>query len=122
MHAKTANKIAILVARRPRLQQRFDDRTRNRIARRVERRLRRPCESELFRLPNLKTFARSNRYQIVLREFSQNLASELKKRKPVPPTDGIVRFRAWAILDKCEEAFQSMIHVDREKVPLLLIL
>ena len=119
LYPKAASKIALLVAKRPRRHQQFDDGTRKRIARRVQRRLRRPSESELFRLPNLKTFARSNRYQMVMREFSENLASEFKTRKPVARTNGATaRFRAWAILDGCEEAFQSMIHVGREKVPI----
>ena len=56
---------------------------------------------------------------MVMREFSENLASEFKTRKPVARTNGATaRFRAWAILDGCEEAFQSMIHVGREKVPI----
>ena len=120
MYPKCANKISLFGTRRPRwYQRRFDDGTRKRIARRVQRRLRRPVESELFRLPNLKTFARSNRHQMVLREFSQNLAREFKTRKPVTPTKGATRFRAWAILDGCVETLWSMIHVGREKVPLL---
>ena len=56
---------------------------------------------------------------MVLREFSQNLISEFKTRKPLlARTKSPIMFRAWAILDGCEETFQSMIHVDREKVPL----
>ena len=118
LYPKTVNKIALLVARRPRHQQRFDDRTRKRIDRRVQKRLRRPFERELFRLPNLKTFARSNRYQMVLREFSQNLASEFRTKKPISRTNGPTMFKAWAILDGCDEALLSIIHIDIEKVPL----
>ena len=115
--AKTAIKLAFVGARRLRYQQ-FELRTQKRIARRVQRRLRRPFENDLFRLPNLKTFARSNRYKKVLVEFSENLASEFRTKKPISRTNSSTMFKAWAVLDGCEEAFQSMIHIDREKVPL----
>ena len=119
VHPQTKFNIALLGVRRLRYQKRFDERTRKRVARRVHRRLRRPCEKDIFRLPNLKTFSRSNRYQMVLREFSQNLAREFKMRKALTVTrgDDTPRFQAWVILDGCEEASQSLICVGREKVP-----
>ena len=120
-NAKTKISIALLGAKRLRYHQRLDERTRERVARRVHRRLkRRPCQNDIFRLPNLKTFSRSNRYQMVSREFAQNLAREFKMTKAETMTrgnDSPPRFQAWVILDGCEEASQSVIQVDREKVP-----
>ena len=118
---KTKISIALLGTKRLRYHQRLDERTRERVARKVHRRLRRPCENDIFRLPNLKTFSRSNRYQMVLREFAQNLAREFKMRKAGTVTRGNVtpRFQAWVILDGCEDASQSVIQVGREKVPLV---
>ena len=53
---------------------------------------------------------------MVLREFSQNLAKEFKTIQVATQTTEDPRFRAWAILAGCEEAYQSIIHVGREKV------
>ena len=54
---------------------------------------------------------------MVFREYSENLASEFRARAVAPrTTSDFAKFRAWAILDRCAEAFPAVIHVGREKV------